>query len=222
MRPPLAVRFGPFLADLRTSELRRAGERVDLQHLPFRILAELLQRPGELVTREELRAKVWSPDVHVDFEHGLNKAVNKIRSALGDDAERPRYLETLPRRGYRFIGVVEVCEDTGAAPSPRKSFRILWDGRTIVLAEGENLVGRDVEAAVWIDSSTVSRRHAIIVISGGRAVLEDLGSKNGTSLRGRRLTSPEELGDGDEIVVGSARMTFRASSENQSTKTASG
>lgn len=209
------MRFGPFTADLATGELHRAGERVELQELPFRVLAVLLERPGQLVTREELRSRIWPADVFVDFEHGLNKAVNKIRRALDDAAGRARYVETLPRRGYRFVAAVE------AAPAPRVACRILWDGRTILLAEGVNVIGRDPDSAVWVDSSTVSRRHARITVTAEGAVLEDLGSKNGTVVRGRRVHSAETLRDADEIVVGSARMTFRASAPTSSTRTAS-
>jgi DNA-binding winged helix-turn-helix (wHTH) protein len=222
MPPAQVFRFGPFLADLRSYELRRADEKVELQELPFRILAALLERTGELVTREELRAVAWPPQVHVDFEHGLNKAVNKIRLALGDDPERPRYLETLPRRGYRFVAPVEAAESVTGPATPCAAFRLLWDGRTISLAEGENLVGRDSGATVWIDSSTVSRRHARIVVRDGQALLEDLGSKNGTSLRGRRIATPEPLADGDDIAVGSVHMTFRAAGGSRSTQTAAG
>jgi DNA-binding winged helix-turn-helix (wHTH) protein len=212
------LRFGPFEADLRTGELRRAGKAIELQELPFRILAALLERPGELVTREELRAIAWPDGVFVDFEHGLNKAVNKIRRALDDRVDQPRYLGTLPGRGYRFIAEVEPPE--GPGPS-RATCRILWDSRTIPLSEGPNVIGRDPAATVFVDSSTVSRRHAVIVVSADGATLEDLASKNGTYLRGRRVFAPTPLADGDELAVGSARMSFR-SSVAASTKTATG
>jgi DNA-binding winged helix-turn-helix (wHTH) protein len=215
------ARFGPFEADLRTAELRRSGKPIGLQELPFRILAALLERPGELVTREELRAVAWPDDVFVDFEHGLNKAVNKIRRALGDRQDEPRYVATLPGRGYRFIAAVELAEAVEAPRSARGSCRILWDSRTIALSEGAHLIGRDPEATVWVDSSTVSRRHALIVVSPGAATLEDLGSKNGTFLCGHRIASPTPLADGDELAVGSARMTFH-SSVAASTKTGTG
>ena len=97
------LRFGVFAVDLAGSELRRNGRKVRLQEQPFQILCALLERPGDLVTREELRARLWPRDVHVDFERGLNKAVLKLRGALGDSAENPRFIETVPRRGYRFI-----------------------------------------------------------------------------------------------------------------------
>jgi TolB-like protein/DNA-binding winged helix-turn-helix (wHTH) protein/Flp pilus assembly protein TadD len=101
--------FGIFEADLRTGELKKRGSRVKLQQQPFQVLVVLLSRPGELVTRDELRAQLWSADTFVDFEHGLNKAINKIREALGDSAESPRFVETVPRRGYRFIADVALA-----------------------------------------------------------------------------------------------------------------
>jgi len=100
------IRFGVFEADTRTGELRRHGLRIKLQEQPFRVLSMLLAQPGELVTREELHLKLWPGGTFVDFEHGLNKAINKLRDALGDDRETPRYIETLPRRGYRFIAPI--------------------------------------------------------------------------------------------------------------------
>ena len=113
---PGRLRFGIFEADLRTGELRKRGERVRLQEQPFHVLAVLLLRPGELVTRDELRGGLWNVDTFVDFEHGLNKAINKIREALGDSAESPRFVETVPRRGYRFIADVAVVDVESAPP----------------------------------------------------------------------------------------------------------
>lgn len=101
------VRFGAFEADLRTGELRKSGIRLRLQDQPFRVLALLLGRSGEVVSREELRAEIWPNDTFVDFDHSLNTAINKIREALGDSANNPHFVETLPRRGYRFIYPVE-------------------------------------------------------------------------------------------------------------------
>jgi DNA-binding winged helix-turn-helix (wHTH) protein len=219
--PARTARFGPFEADLRTRELRRAGETIELQELPFRILAALLERPGELVTREELHATAWPAGVFLDFQHGLNKAVNKIRRALGDRADEPRFVATLPGRGYRFIAKVELPESRELPPLPRATCRILWDSRTIPLSEGMNVIGRDPAAAVFVDSTTVSRRHAVIVVSPEGASLEDLGSKNGTFLRGQRVDTATLLADGDELAVGSARMSFRSSAA-VSTKTAAG
>ena len=102
-RSPKLVRFGTFEVDLRAGELRRHGLRIRLQEQPFQVLTALLERPGEIVTREELRKKLWPADTFVDFDHGLNKAINKIREALSDSAENPRFVETVARRGYRFL-----------------------------------------------------------------------------------------------------------------------
>jgi len=108
-----AVRFGPFEADLRAGELRKHGVKLKLVGQPFEVLAMLLESPGQLVTREELRTRLWPTDTFVDFDHGLNAAVNKLRDALSESAEKPTYVETLPRRGYRFISAVDLPDSLG-------------------------------------------------------------------------------------------------------------
>src|SRR5207249_4990444 len=105
------VQFGVFEADLRAGELRRNGSKVRLQEQPFQILVMLLERPGDIVTREALRTHLWPADTFVDFDHSLNAAVRRLRDALGDTAENPRFVETVARRGYRFVAPVN-----GAAP----------------------------------------------------------------------------------------------------------
>src|SRR6266853_3985116 len=98
------TRFGAFEVDLRSGEVHKHGIRLKLQDQPFRVLALLLEHSGDVVTREELRQRLWPADTFVDFDTGLNSAIKKLRDVLGDSAEEPRYIETLPRRGYRFIG----------------------------------------------------------------------------------------------------------------------
>ena len=110
-------RFGLYEADAAAGELRRNGRKVKLQEQPFRVLLLLLERPGTLLTREEIRRALWSDDTFVDFDHSLNTVVNKLRDALDDAAANPRFVETLARRGYRFIAPVEVVGDETAAPS---------------------------------------------------------------------------------------------------------
>lgn len=100
-------RFGTFEIDLRARELQKGGIRIRLQDQPFEILAMMLDRPGEVVTREELRQRLWPAGTFVDFDHSLNAAVKRLRAALGDEADNPRFVETLHRRGYRFIASVE-------------------------------------------------------------------------------------------------------------------
>src|SRR5215471_4930879 len=110
------VSFGVFDIDLETGELRKHGLRIRLQRQPFEVLALLIERAGDLVTREELQQKLWPANTFVDFDHGLNKAINKIREALGDSADAPRFVETVARRGYRFLADVKVYAPPVATP----------------------------------------------------------------------------------------------------------
>ena len=118
MKPPSlsppTFRFGIFELNRQSGELRKHGMKIRLQGQPMEILGLLLERPGEIVTREELQKKLWPADTFVDFEQGLNNAMKRLRAALDDDADTPRFIETLPRRGYRFIGQVN-----GSAPALR-------------------------------------------------------------------------------------------------------
>jgi hypothetical protein len=137
----------------------------------------------------------------------LAGVVAELRKALDDDRSEPRFLRTVHRFGYAFCGDA-VEEPVGGRTSFACS--LTWEGREIGLVEGENVIGRDEGCAVRIDSARVSREHACIRVSGHEASIEDLGSKNGTFLRGRKLTGLVALEDGDEIGIGGARMTFRA------------
>ena len=213
------VRFGPFVADLRTGELWREGTRIALQDKPFQLLAALLERPGDLVTREELRQRLWPESVFTDFEHGLNKAVNKLRRALDDLTDEPRYVETLPRRGYRFVAPVASVHAVKTASSAG-ACRLIHQGRTYPLAAGVNLIGRDSGAVLCLEASSVSRRHAEIVVGERGASLRDLGSKNGTYRGEARVSGEVDLADGDEIRIGTVRVLFREAAR-ESTLTAS-
>src|SRR5260370_17347050 len=113
--PTRNVAFGPYELDLRRGELRKEGRRIRLQEQPFQILRMLLESPGEVVSREEIRKHLWPDDTVVEFDHSINAAVKRLRDALRDSADQPRYVETLARRGYRFVGAVE------AAPPPRSA-----------------------------------------------------------------------------------------------------
>jgi DNA-binding winged helix-turn-helix (wHTH) protein len=221
---PRLVRFGLFELDLVTGELRRKGLRVALQEQPFQVLAMLVQRAGDLVTRDELRARLWPDAVFVDFDHGLNKAVTKIRSALGDLAASPRYVETLERRGYRFIAAVEpvgsAARQEPAGHAGVTLVRLVSDDRSLPLGEGRHIIGRDPSAPIWVDSSLASRRHAAIVVSPSAISVEDLGSRNGTFVNGARIDAVSPLAHGDEIRVGPARFVVHAAPADQLTITA--
>ena len=111
---PSIIRFGAFQLDLRAGELRKEGRKIRLQEQPFQILRLLLESPGEAVLREEIRSRLWPNGVVVEFDHSINAAVKRLRNVLGDSADKPRYIETLARRGYRFIGEVDVSERPAA------------------------------------------------------------------------------------------------------------
>jgi DNA-binding winged helix-turn-helix (wHTH) protein len=189
------------------------------------LLILLLEQPGELVTREAIQRRLWTDDVFIDVDQGINTAVNKVRQALSDDPSEPRFLQTVIGKGYRFVGPVKRITDDAvvarapAAPSSTEC-AVVWQGRSIPLADGVNVIGRDSEATVLIDSSTVSRKHAQIVVSGSVATIEDLGSKNATHVNGQRLKGRVRLADYDVIQVGPATLTFRFSSPTGTTLTA--
>jgi len=142
------VRFDVFEVDLRAGEVYKAGRKIKLQVLPFQALAMLMERPGEVVTRKEFEKRLWPDDTFVDFDHSLNTAVKKLRMALGDDKKKPRFVETLPKRGYRFIGKLEHAVPPSPATPPASSS---WVGRCARLrADGKlsfALVSVDAEAA---------------------------------------------------------------------------
>ena len=137
-------RFGVFEADASTGELRRQGIRVKLNSQPFQLLLMLLDRPGEVLTREEISSSLWPADTFVDYEHGVNSAVNRIREALGDSAGNPRFVETLARRGYRFVAPVQRIanapeQSPGAASSSFERPKILQTPANGILASPEDL-----------------------------------------------------------------------------------
>src|SRR5438552_10281668 len=136
-RSPFLLRFGTFEVDVYAGELRKQGVRIKLQEQPFRVLTLLLQRPGEVVTREELRSSTWPADTFVDFDSSLNTSINKLREALGDSADNPRFIETLPRRGYRFIAPVTSIdrkEPTAAASATAAAPTHKWKVVVLVMA----------------------------------------------------------------------------------------
>ena len=123
-RSPAVLRFGTFEVDLYASELRKQGVRIKLQEQPFHVLTALLLHPGKVVTREDLRAQLWSADTFVDFDNSLNTSINKLREALGDSAESPRFIETLPRRGYRFISPVSSVDGKAKAAAASRGWKL--------------------------------------------------------------------------------------------------
>jgi DNA-binding winged helix-turn-helix (wHTH) protein len=156
------LRFGEFELHLKAGELYKSGRKIRLQGLPVRVLAILLEMTGEVVTREELREKLWPADTFVDFEHSLNTAIAKLRRALNDEAEKPRYIETLPRRGYRFVGSL-----VRKPPAPKSSSAPVAD-----LVGGVFLLGGESGAqfvSLPVDEITLKEREKL------EAARDDLG-----------------------------------------------
>lgn len=177
----------------------------------MQLLELLVGERARALSKDEIRERLWR-DVVVS-ETSLARVVNEVRAALGDDARQPRFVRTLHGFGYVFV-------DQGvAAPSGRRTSgcRLVWGRRRVPLREGENLLGRAPDVAVTIDSTRASRRHARIVVTGDRVTLEDLGSKNGTLLNGRRIDAPTPLRDGDTIEVGPVAMVFERTTANLDT-----
>jgi DNA-binding winged helix-turn-helix (wHTH) protein/tetratricopeptide (TPR) repeat protein len=150
------TRFGPFEVDLRSGELYKHGAHLKLQDQPFQVLALLLEHPGELVTREDLRQTLWAADTFVDFDTGLNSAIKKLRDALSDSAEEPRYIETLPRRGYRFIAPVENGRSSSSADvheklavAPFRATPAAWNKRWLTLALVATALAVVAAVAAW-------------------------------------------------------------------------
>ena len=129
----MLIPFGPFEADLSSQELRKHGVRLRLPRQSFQILKMLLERPGDLVTREELREALWQSETFVDFEHGLNAAINRLREVLGDSADHPKFIETLPRRGYRFIGPVNGMPKANHVPATSPPLRTFLHRKNLAL-----------------------------------------------------------------------------------------
>jgi DNA-binding winged helix-turn-helix (wHTH) protein len=206
---------GELVLDVDACMLTRFGVVVPLPPKTFALLVTLVRRAPGVVRRQELVDTVWPRELVND--EALTQRVMLLRRALGDEVKKPRYIASMPRWGYRLVAPVErigasplpVAEQAESPAARGTPCVVIHGGKETSLLEGENILGRDSAAVVRIDSLDVSRRHARIVVSLGQAVLEDLGSKNGTFVRGHRLEGPTRLADGDTIAVGPILLTFR-------------
>lgn len=212
---PRRFHFGEFELDVSAYVLRRAGERIKLEKIPMEVLILLVERAGDLVDRQTLHDALWGAEVFVDRDSAINTAVRKIRLALADDVDKPQFIETVVGKGYRFIPTAasSFARARGAA-----DYRIRRGTREFVLHSGENLLGRDPEAGVRLDHPSVSRRHARISIGSARATLEDLDSRNGTFVDGRRIDAPTEIRNGAIVGLGPVTLTFVVLSGPASTR----
>jgi DNA-binding winged helix-turn-helix (wHTH) protein len=212
------VRFGVFSLDAATRQLLRDGRELSLSPKAFQLLSLLVVNRARAVSREELHQALW-PSTFV-LDTNIASLVAEVRRALDDDAAKPRFIRTMHRFGYRFVAQVDEPPMT-AVQTPSAAYWLVWDVRHVPLAEGSHIIGREADASVWIDAPGVSRHHARILIDGGDATLEDLGSKNGTYVAGERVTNPRRLRDGDQIRVGSVVVTFQIPRVSVATETVS-
>ena len=215
----MTYRFDEFTLDSRTRRLLRGEAEVHLSPKAFDLLLQLVENHTRAMSKAELHDKLW-PSTYV-LETNLAGLVAEIRRALDDSADHPRYIRTMQRFGYWFIGKPHSPATQDATVRRSATYWLVWDTRQIALSEGENILGRAPDAGIWIDAPGVSRHHALIRLQGASAAVEDLGSKNGTYLRGQRITAPSALAVGDQIRLGSVVSTFRIPPPAGSTDTAS-
>lgn len=214
----MRVAFGRFTFDSETRELLEEGRRVHVSPKAFELLQTLLERRPKVVSKTELHERVWAGAFVGDAS--LSVTIAEIRQALGDSSRHGNVIRTVHRVGYAFSS--EAIDLAPAGSSRNRSYSrswLSWNDRTFPLAEGENVVGRDPRCDVWVDASGVSRRHARLAVAGDQVTLEDLDSSNGTFIGGKKVVQPRPLSDGDQLELGSAKLTFRSWSDERPPKT---
>jgi DNA-binding winged helix-turn-helix (wHTH) protein len=202
----MRLHFGDCTLDRRTRELFRSGQVIHVGPKLLQLLELLLDSQPRALTKDEIHKSVW-PDTFVS-DATLTSLIADLRSAIGDDARAPHLVRTVHGYGYAFAASVSA---TGA-PQPlseSRCYRIIYGDREVSLASGDNVLGRSREAAIFVDDVGASRQHAKITISKSGAVLQDLASKNGTSLNGALVRQPTPLVDGARVGIGSTILVFR-------------
>jgi DNA-binding winged helix-turn-helix (wHTH) protein len=211
----MRLQFGQCTLDLESRQLLREGRAVRLTGKALRLLEVLVRSRPRALSKRQLMEEVW-PDVFVAGSN-LSDLVAELRKAVGDDARRPVVIRTVYGFGYAFAAE---ARDLAPEPAVRARWRLRWRGREIALSEGDNVLGRGEGTVGDFEGSTVSRRHACIVVEGSTATLVDLGSKNGTCVGGRRISAPTPLADGDQILLGTLPVTVWFLPAPASTRTA--
>ena len=213
----MKICFGPFTLDLDTRLLTEAGREIHLEPKAFELLATLVHGRPKALSKAELLQRLW-PDTIVE-EANLSNLVAEIRAVLGDHARAPVYVRTMHGFGYAFCGdatTLPVRRDTGA---DRPTCWLEWDAQRFPLSIGEHVIGRDPDVDIRLEGSTVSRRHARLLVSPEGTILEDFASKNGTFRGSQRVSVPIRLADGDAIYIGSLLVTFHMRAGVMSTDT---
>ena len=213
----MRIRFGPFTLDLDTRQLTRENGEIHLAPKAFELLATLVLDRPKVLSKAVLQERLW-PDTFV-AEANLSNLVAEIREALGDRGRAPVWIRTAHGFGYAFCGEAITLTGAREAALDRPTCWLEWGRRRFPLSIGEHVIGRDPDVEVRLDASTVSRRHARLVVTAEGTVLEDFGSKNGTLRGSERVTSPVQLADGDAIHIGSLLVTFHVRAPLGSTET---
>jgi DNA-binding winged helix-turn-helix (wHTH) protein len=211
------VVFGECEFDSGRRVLLRHGGAKPLSPKAFQLLEFLLDRRPEAVPKAELVEHLW-PDSYAT-DAGLHNLVAEIRAAIGDSPRTVRYIRTIPRYGYAFQGDARPAPKVDIPQSPFSRARLVGRRNEWILPEGTSVIGRDNACDVRVYSTTLSRRHARIVVTRGVTTVEDLGSKNGTHVNGQRIDHPVVLKDGDQIQAGSLTVTYRILDTLPSTRT---
>jgi DNA-binding winged helix-turn-helix (wHTH) protein len=205
MERAVRFRFGPFVLDLEAAELRNGTQPLPLRPKCFDLLVYLIDHRGKLVTKEQLLDDIWSDAVV--SEATLSRTVASVRATLGDDSAKPNYIDTVSRRGYKFIGNVE---ELGAAHVADEAtpFILVRGSREYPLRSGAQVIGRGRDVHIPLYTSTTSRHHARIEVSGNDVTLEDLDSRHGTYVNRKRISGKMRLEPGDEITIGGERLVL--------------
>ena len=204
MTGDMKLKFADCVLDLGARQLQRGSRVVPLEPKMFELLEILIRRRPAVVANNELDELLW-PKVYV-ARTSLTRLVSELRTILGDTPRDSRFIRTVYKTGYAF------CADVTRLPSsqsPAAAFEVLWMKQSFPLTDGEHVAGRDADCSLVIDGTTVSRRHARITVSNGRAVIEDLGSTNGTHVNGARISVPTPLAGRDEFALGSEKLRVR-------------
>ena len=213
----MKIRFEPFTLDLDTRQLLEGSREVHLAPKAFDLLAMLAVDRPKVLSKAVLQERLW-PRTFV-AEANLSNMVAELRAALGDRARAPRLIRTAHGVGYAFCAEAVNSPRLRETIPDRPSCWLEWNRRRFPLSIGSHVIGRDPDVEIRLDASTVSRRHARLVVTAEAVVLEDAGSKNGTFRGGHRLTSPVQLEDGDALRLGSLMLTFRVRAGVMSTDT---
>ncbi len=203
----MRLTFESCLFDSDTRQVLRDGAAAPLSPKAFLLLELLVENRPRAVSKETIRERLW-PGTYV-HEANLGNLVSELRAALGDGGNSPQIIRTVRRFGYAFSAEARAADPLAAPLRNATGYRLIWGNREIALSSGENVIGRAPESIVWIDHSSVSRRHARIVIGMDGPLLEDLGSKNGTCVAGKRVSGRIPIADGDLIEIGPASLLFR-------------